>query len=93
MPSLFHSFFCFKADAADIEKHRISKIKDGKYLTSLKFPFFFYQYENEKIWGKSQRDCTPTTRKTEAIYKSKVSIRPSTKVENHSFRKALNRLK
>ena len=23
------------------------------------------KYENEKIWDKCQRDCTPTTRKTE----------------------------
>ena len=28
------------------------------------------QYENEKIWGKCQRDLTPTKRELEGIYKS-----------------------
>ena len=29
-------------------------------------------YDDEKIWGKFQRDCTPTTRKTEEINKFRV---------------------
>ena len=42
-----------KRDAFDPKNYRlISKSK---------------QYENEKVWDKFQRDCTPTMRKTEGI--------------------------
>ena len=54
------------------------------------------KYENEKIWGKCQTDCTPTTRKAlkpwekQELTNINVSTGSSTKTAYHSLWKALN---
>ena len=38
---------------------------ESGYAIPSKFTLERGKHENEQIWGKCQRDCTPTTRKTE----------------------------
>ena len=50
------------------------------------FDVFRYWFENEKIWGKCQRNCTPTTRiRINVQIKRSPETTPLTKVEYPSL--------
>ena len=57
------------------KKHSYPKQTKISVCPTLLYMFYnsaqwYVDYENEMIWGKFQKDCTPNTRKTEGIYKS-----------------------
>ena len=57
----------------------------------LNFHIYAFTIENEKIWGKCQRTCTTTTRKSEGTYKSSGFQNPFKKGGIPLLMKALNR--